>query len=53
MIKYGDKVLIRDQTKLEGTTGLVLKVSSDQVADVLLDKAIIYSAKMENLELIS
>lgn len=50
MIKYGDKVIIRDQSNLDGCVGLVYKIVDDQMAHVLLDREVIWPVRIDELE---
>lgn len=52
-IQYGSTVLIRDSSGLEGHVGFVIRVSETGVADVLLDKEIIWPVRLNMLELVS
>lgn len=53
MIKYGNTVLIRNNSQLEGLSGVVIKVLSGQSADILLDKVVIVNVGLEDLVLVS
>ena len=52
-IRYGSKVQIVDGSALDGNAGIVVNVKDEQLADVLVDKEIIWSAKLEDLSLAS
>lgn len=52
-IQYGSKVVIRDHSELDGRQGVVTKLSEANIADVLLDKEILWPVKLEELELVS
>jgi hypothetical protein len=52
-VRYGSKVLIRDHSELDGRQGVVIKISDTHVADVLLDKEILWPVKLEELQLVS
>lgn len=52
-IQYGSKVLIRDQSELDGSRGIVIKITEPDIAEVLLDKEIIWVVQLEKLELVS
>ena len=41
MYKFGDKVVIRDGSELNGVTGIVYQIDEDKVS-VLLDKEVIW-----------
>ncbi|PLX72188.1 MAG: hypothetical protein C0614_14005 [Desulfuromonas sp.] len=53
MIKYGDKVIICDCSRLDGCVGIVYKLVDDETAHVLLEREVIWPAKIDNLELVS
>lgn len=51
LIKYGDTVMIRDNTRLDGLSGLVIKVCQNNfTAQILLDREVIWHVKLEDLE---
>jgi len=52
-VKYGSKVLIRDHSVLDGCQGVVIKVSNENVADVLLDREVLWPVALNELELVS
>ena len=52
-IKYGSKVLIRNNSALDGLQGIVIEVVNSDAVEVLLDKEIIWPAKVEELEMVS
>lgn len=49
MFKFGDKVIIRDGTRLDGTPGIVYRIERDQVS-VLLEREVIWPVDQVNLE---
>ena len=52
-VKYGSKVLIRDHSVLDGCEGVVIKVSNENVADVLLDREVLWPVALNELERVS
>lgn len=52
-IRYGSKVLVRDNSSLDGEQGIVIKISGNQVADVLFGKDVVWPVRVEELELAS
>jgi hypothetical protein len=53
-VSYGSIVLIRDLTPLDGRQGTVIRINeTTDMAEVLLDKEIIWPVKTDNLELVS
>ncbi|PLX87875.1 MAG: hypothetical protein C0614_02765 [Desulfuromonas sp.] len=53
MIKYGDKVIIRDGSRLDGCVGIVYKLVDDQQAHVLLDREVVWPIRIKDLEVMS
>lgn len=51
-IRYGSKVQIVDDSALDGNAGVVVNVKDEQLADVLVDKEIIWTVRLEELNLI-
>lgn len=49
MFKFGDKVVIRDGSRLDGVVGIVYRVETEQIS-VLLDKEVIWPVKPDLLE---
>ena len=52
MLKFGDKVIIRDKSALEGVEGVVYRIADEKVF-VLLDKEVIWPVDHSDLEQIS
>ena len=52
MLKFGDKVIIRDGSALDGVEGIVYRLADDQIS-VLLDKEVIWDVVPACLELVS
>ena len=50
MYKFGDKVVIRDGSELNGVTGIVYQIDEDKVF-VLIDKEVIWPVNSCDLEL--
>ncbi|PLX87244.1 MAG: hypothetical protein C0614_03140 [Desulfuromonas sp.] len=53
MIRYGDKVIICDGSRLNGFVGIVYKLADDKTAHVLLEREVIWPVKIDKLELVS
>lgn len=49
MFKFGEKVVIRDGSKVDGLTGLVYRVEEDRIS-VLLEKEVIWHVEPDKLE---
>ncbi|MDT8441867.1 MAG: hypothetical protein RQ723_09430 [Desulfuromonadales bacterium] len=49
-IRYGDRVIVRDQSHLNGHVGIVYKIVNNQLAHVLLDREVIWPVNIEQLE---
>lgn len=49
MLKYGDKVIIRDKSALAGVEGVVYRIGDDQVT-VLLDREVLWPVAHSDLE---
>lgn len=50
MFKFGEKVIIRDGSKVDGLAGLVYRVEEDRIS-VLLDREVIWHVEPDKLEL--
>ena len=50
MVKFGDKVIIRDGSRLDGTAGIVYRVDPDRIS-VLLDREVIWDVDPADIEL--
>lgn len=53
MVKYGDKVIIHDGSRLDGCRGIVYKVVDEDVVQILLDREVIWPVRIDDLELVS
>lgn len=49
MIKFGDKVIIRDGSRLDGVEGIVYRVDADRVS-ILLDREVIWYVDPADIE---
>lgn len=49
MLKFGDKVIIRDKSALEGVEGVVYRIGDGQVT-VLLDREVLWPVDQSDLE---
>lgn len=49
MLKFGDKVIIRDKSALEGVEGVVYRIGGRQVT-VLLDREVLWPVDQSDLE---
>ncbi|TLM68464.1 MAG: hypothetical protein FDZ69_02475 [Deltaproteobacteria bacterium] len=49
MFRYGEKVVIRDGSRLDGAEGIVLRVNSGEI-QVLLDREVIWMVTEQHLE---
>lgn len=49
MLKFGDKVIIRDKSALEGVEGVVYRIADGQVT-VLLDREVLWPVDQSDLE---
>ena len=49
MLKFGDKVIIRDKSALEGVEGVVYRIAEGQVT-VLLDREVLWPVGQGELE---
>ena len=49
MLKFGDKVIIRDKSALEGVEGVVYRIADGQVT-VLLDREVLWPVDQCDLE---
>ena len=47
-MKFGDKVVIQDGSKVDGCVGIVYRLNEETV-QVLLDKEVIWPVKKENV----
>jgi cation transport regulator ChaC len=52
MLKFGDKVLIRDGSALDGVEGVVYRIADEKIS-VLLDREVIWPVDPDSLERIS
>lgn len=52
-IQYGARVIILDHSGLHGELGLVIKVGDNQMADVLIEKEVVWPVRIYDLELAS
>ncbi len=50
MLKFGDKVIIRDGSPLDGVEGVVYRLEEDQVS-VLLEKEVVWHVSPEKIEI--
>lgn len=50
MYKFGDKVVIRDGSELDGVVGIVYHIDEDKIS-VLIDKEVIWHVDSCDLEL--
>ncbi|MDT8442037.1 MAG: hypothetical protein RQ723_10295 [Desulfuromonadales bacterium] len=53
MIRYGDKVIVRDLSEVDGCSGVVYKVVDAQMVHVLLDREVIWPVNISQLELVT
>lgn len=49
MLKFGDKVIIRDKSALEGVEGVVYRIADGQIT-VLLDREVLWPVDQCDLE---
>ena len=49
MLKFGDKVIIRDNSVLHGIEGVVYRIDAEKIS-VLLDKEVIWPVEQCHLE---
>ena len=49
MLKFGDKVIIRDKSALEGVEGVVYRIAGGQIT-VLLDREVLWPVDQCDLE---
>ena len=49
MLKFGDKVIIRDKSALEGVEGVVYRIADGQVT-VLLDREVLWPVDQGEVE---
>lgn len=52
MFKYGEKVIIRDGSLLDGAQGVVYRIGEQQIS-VLLEKEVVWHVEPGSLELVS
>lgn len=52
MLKFGDKVIIRDSSALDGVEGVVYRIDEEKIS-VLLDKEVIWPVDHCDLEKIT
>ena len=48
MFKFGDKVIIRDGSPLDGVEGVAYRIQKDHIS-VLLEKEVVWHVRFENL----
>jgi|GEM_PF-3238840 len=51
-LKFGDKVIIKDRSALDGVEGVVYRIDGEKIS-VLLDKEVIWPVDHSDLEQIS
>ena len=53
MVSFGDKVIIRDGSRLDGCVGIVYKLVDEETVHVLLEREVIWPVTIDKLELVS